>query len=677
VALGLLRRWHFVLPLALLAGAAGFAAGWLLFPSKFVAEGKLKVLPRDNEGDLANALRTQASMVKSQLVLSEALKSPTVYGLPELAGKGMPVPYLQKALTVEYNQPTLGADEVHVSLSGDRADDVKELLGEILLADLKVNLAQEQERLLFKLAQLEAKRKDWNQELLNARKALDSDPEQRQKIARLNAAEFELVRRRNKLADLSDKLTEGKGREKRYQEQMKTAQGMAGLQAELEEELRKDAEYVTLRNGLRQVDEEIRGLRDTYSGAALERNLARPQARRAEILQSMKEIKDANLQIKLARLRAEIETMEEQIKGLEKDLAAEQRRFEEIRIEDPTTDVQNKRFEVSRWEDKLKKLDTDIAALETELPARAPPADLRPAPARVRILEEPTTPEARKTDKQWKMALLFGAAPFGLVVLLFLLAEYRSQRVYSSTAVAREPGLSLIGTLPAVSAAARRRGPSGSGPEQNALAEAVDRVRTSILHLARKEDLRVIMVTSAVGGEGKTTLASHLAASLARAWRKTLLIDADLRSPAASALFELPQEPGFSEGLRGEVEFDAAVRPTPLGRLWLLPAGRCDAHALQALAQDNVAAVFERLKEQFDFVVIDAGPVLPVADALLLGQHADAALFAVLRDVSRLPAVQAAQQKLESLGVRTLGAVVIGEQVDAYGRGVRAPAPVQ
>jgi capsular exopolysaccharide synthesis family protein len=188
------------------------------------------------------------------------------------------------------------------------------------------------------------------------------------------------------------------------------------------------------------------------------------------------------------------------------------------------------------------------------------------------------------------------------------------------------------------------------------------------MHSSRQDELRVVMVTSAGEGEGKTSLASHLAASLARAWRKTLLIDADLRNPAAHQQFDLPLEPGFSEVLRGEVEADQAVQPTLVSRLWLMPAGRCDGHAIAALAQENLGQVFAQLKTQFDFIIIDTCPVLPVADSLLVGQHADAALFAVMRDVSRIPAVHAAQQKLQTLDIRMLGAVVIGEKVETYGR---------
>jgi capsular exopolysaccharide synthesis family protein len=174
------------------------------------------------------------------------------------------------------------------------------------------------------------------------------------------------------------------------------------------------------------------------------------------------------------------------------------------------------------------------------------------------------------------------------------------------------------------------------------------------------------MISSANSGEGKTTLATQLAASMSRAWKRTLVIDADLRHPGTHVLFDVPQEPGLAEVLRGEIDATDAVRATAHSRLWLLPAGNADPHAIQALAQDNVQNIFEQMKQQYDFIIIDAPPVLPVTDSLLIGQHVDGVLFAILSDVSRAPAVYGAQQKLTPLGVQLLGAVVLGTQSE-YG----------
>ena len=93
------------------------------------------------------------------------------------------------------------------------------------------------------------------------------------------------------------------------------------------------------------------------------------------------------------------------------------------------------------------------------------------------------------------------------------------------------------------------------------------------------------MVTSPEPREGKTTLASQLATSLARSGRRTLLVDGDVRNPAVHRVFELSQEPGLCEILRGEVERAVALQPSRTPQLWVLSAGRCCLQSVQALSQ--------------------------------------------------------------------------------------------
>ena len=95
---------------------------------------------------------------------------------------------------------------------------------------------------------------------------------------------------------------------------------------------------------------------------------------------------------------------------------------------------------------------------------------------------------------------------------------------------------------------------------------------------------------------------------------------------------------------------------------------------MQALARDGLEGIFEKLREEFDFIVVDSHPVLPAADSLLIGQHMDAAILSVLRDVSQTPRVYAASQKLAALGIRVLGAVVNGADPEEVVAAGAAPA---
>jgi len=187
--------------------------------------------------------------------------------------------------------------------------------------------------------------------------------------------------------------------------------------------------------------------------------------------------------------------------------------------------------------------------------------------------------------------------------------------------------------------------------------------------------LRVVMVTSAVESEGKTSLASNLAMSLARAGRKTLLIDCDLRRPAAHQLFEQPLQPGFSEVVLHEVELPDAVRVTTADpNLFLLTAGLWDRNVLQELAKSGMTSIFEKLRDEFDFIIVDSHPVLAATDSLLLGQHVDAVLVSLMRDVSQMHNVHSACQQLSALGIRVFGAVVSGMPSSTFGKSYQ---PVQ
>jgi capsular exopolysaccharide synthesis family protein len=176
-----------------------------------------------------------------------------------------------------------------------------------------------------------------------------------------------------------------------------------------------------------------------------------------------------------------------------------------------------------------------------------------------------------------------------------------------------------------------------------------------------------MMVTSAMGGEGKTSLSCHLATSLARAGFRTVLIDADLRNPSVDQVFDIPCGPGLSELLRGETVIEQTLVPSTHPDLTVIPAGECDEGSVRGLSRGRLQPIFERLRERFEFVVVDSAPILPVADTLAIAPNVDAVILSALRDVSRLPKVFAAYQRLGLLGVRILGAVVTGVHGGLYG----------
>src|SRR5262249_53913279 len=157
-------------------------------------------------------------------------------------------------------------------------------------------------------------------------------------------------------------------------------------------------------------------------------------------------------------------------------------------------------------------------------------------------------------DKKLKAAGVTGISLFAIMFFGIALVEFMTRRVYTSEDVSRGLGIPLVGTLPLTDPGARRPLPGPDGrypPTQMAFLEAIDALRTMLVHTAQTDGRRVLMVASAGSGEGKTSLATQLAASLARGWRNTLLIDADFRRPSAAHALGVREGAGLSAVLRG------------------------------------------------------------------------------------------------------------------------------
>jgi capsular exopolysaccharide synthesis family protein len=318
--------------------------------------------------------------------------------------------------------------------------------------------------------------------------------------------------------------------------------------------------------------------------------------------------------------------------------------------------------EIRTVEDMAKLIGTELEALTIELKA----------PDRVSVLNEAKIPRTKDSSKQIRFIGLAGGGTFCALVCLISFLEFRARRVDSLDQVVRGLGIRVVGTLPAIPGKARDALPKPAGARgrlwEHQLIESVDTTRIMLMHRARAESLRVVLVTSAVGGEGKTSLSGHLATSLARSGQKTLLVDCDLRRPMVHRIYDQPRSGGFCELVRGELDADEAVRATALPNLWVIPAGEYDDHTLSVLAQAHARSIFDRLRERFDFIILDTAPVLPVADTLLLAQYVDAALFSILREVSQIPKVQSAYERIAALGVPILGAVLAGSHSESYYR---------
>lgn len=206
--------------------------------------------------------------------------------------------------------------------------------------------------------------------------------------------------------------------------------------------------------------------------------------------------------------------------------------------------------------------------------------------------------------------------------------------------------------------------PVRDGEVQTMAAEAYRALRTNLSYVSPAKPPRVIVVTSALSGDGKTTSASNLAVTLAQQNKRVLLIDAETRRGNMHTLFGIEATPGFFDLLYGQATPGECIRRVALegtGHLDVLPSGGMpNANAADLLVASRLAPFFERLRMQYDYVLIDTPPLNLFTDAALIGAHADATLLVARADRTERQALKFAVLQLQHVQANLAGAILNG-----------------
>ena len=189
-------------------------------------------------------------------------------------------------------------------------------------------------------------------------------------------------------------------------------------------------------------------------------------------------------------------------------------------------------------------------------------------------------------------------------------------------------------------------------------AESYRKLMTNLMYSASRPGLKVVVVTSASAGEGKTTTVSNLAVAFAQQGRHVVLIDADLRRARVHEVFGLGLYPGLTDALVGNATLEQSVRPSGIAGLSIIPAGTLPPNPLEFLGGERMHDLLGTLRERFDVVLIDTPPVLITADAALMGVQADGVVLVVRAGRSERVATRHAVEQIVRLGGRMLGAVL-------------------
>jgi len=205
------------------------------------------------------------------------------------------------------------------------------------------------------------------------------------------------------------------------------------------------------------------------------------------------------------------------------------------------------------------------------------------------------------------------------------------------------------------------------------LIESVRIVRTSLLSRLDGQDSTSAVVTSAGAATGKTTLTVMLGKSLAQAGKRVLLIDADFYKTTLTKRFALSEESGLRETLRAHNKGKCPVFQTETHGLSIMPAGKRTENEVvfDQTANGAFRACIDRLQKQYDIILVDSPPVLPVADAAILSSKVDGVIMVERELISRREEVVRAIARLSSAGGRFLGTVFMGpaDRKEHYGVG--------
>lgn len=194
--------------------------------------------------------------------------------------------------------------------------------------------------------------------------------------------------------------------------------------------------------------------------------------------------------------------------------------------------------------------------------------------------------------------------------------------------------------------------------------EAYKLLRTNLVFsMADEETCKVIGLTSALRGEGKSTTAANLAYSLAESGKKVLLIEADMRIPVMASILRLDETPGLSHVLAGLSDLNDAVRKTPLhSGLSIITAGEIPPNPSEMLSSKRMEQVIEALKPSFEYIIIDLPPVNAVSDSLAVARLLSGMIMVVRQNYCDQSSLAEAMRRMELMEVKLLGFVLNGAE---------------
>ena len=278
-----------------------------------------------------------------------------------------------------------------------------------------------------------------------------------------------------------------------------------------------------------------------------------------------------------------------------------------------------------------------------------------------RIVDPATPPSAAFAPNVNRIVLIVTVLTLLGAALLALLLDRLANTLNSTTDVELRLGVPALGVLQKIKGFAKKGFVSEVAffhDSQSTFAESVRTVRTSVLMSALDEAHKVVIVTSSVPEEGKTTVSFNLAGALGQV-KKVLLIDADLRRPKIGKLLgREARQPGLSDLVAGQAQLAQCVFFDERPGIHILTSGTVPPNPLELLSSKKFAEVMKKLRDAFDVIVIDSAPLQLVSDAQVLSQFASSVIYVIKADSTPYQVAQNGLKKLRRVNAPILGVVL-------------------
>lgn len=352
------------------------------------------------------------------------------------------------------------------------------------------------------------------------------------------------------------------------------------------------------------------------------------------------------------------------IEGLRNDVAVARAR--EDTLEQSVSELEDRSVVLSRSSVQLRQLEREAEAdrliyenFLNRFRETTEQEDLQTADARV--LSEATRPFGASSPNRRKILVFAGAAGGALGLVLIIMLEMLANTFRSSSEVTTRTGQPVLASLPQIGRRLQRRRQVLDyfrDKSNSALAEAIRTLRTTLFLTNIDKPPRVVMVTSSVPGEGKSTTALLLAHMSTQMNKSAIVVDCDIRRPTLHKTFRLEGKAGLLSVLDGSTPLEEAVAIHEESGLHILPTTEAIPQAADVLSSARFRQLVEALRSRYDLVILDTPPILLVSDAAAVGKLADTSIYAIRWNHTPREAAVEGIDVLHELGIRVAGCVL-------------------